>query len=111
MKYVSFATASIPKSHLGIARDDEVLDVDLAAHALTIIGPDQMLDLIENYEKNKLVVQAIMAKTAGRHFSDVRTFTAVGAVHNLRDVQLTAPIPRNRNPWWCGLCAQATRIS
>jgi 2-keto-4-pentenoate hydratase/2-oxohepta-3-ene-1,7-dioic acid hydratase in catechol pathway len=101
MKYISFATTSIPRPHLGIALGSEVLDVDLAAHALTIIGPDQMLDLIENYEKNKLVIKAILDKTAGRRFSDVRTFTAVGAVHNLGEVRLTAPIPRPRKNIMC----------
>ncbi len=101
MKYVSFATTTILKPHLGIAQDNEVLDVDLAAHALTIIGPDQMLDLIENYEKNSLVIRAILDKTAGRRFSAVRAFSAVGAVHNLGDVQLTAPIPRPRKNIMC----------
>ncbi len=101
MKYVSFATPNIPKPHLGIVQDNEVLDVDLAAHALTIIGPDQMLDLIEHYEKNKLVIQAILDKATGRHFSEVKTFASVGAVHNLADVQLTSPIPRPRKNIMC----------
>ena len=69
MKFVSFSTAEIPKPHLGMVQDNEIVDVDLAAHALTIIGPDQMLELVENYEKGKLVLQAILDKAAGRHFS------------------------------------------
>ncbi len=101
MKYVSFATSNIPKPHLGLVQDNEVLDVDLAAHALTIIGPGQMLDLIENYEKNKLVIQAILDKSIGRRFSEVRAFTAVGAAHHLGDVQLAAPIPRPRKNIMC----------
>src|SRR5712691_850637 len=94
MKFVSFSTTDIPRPHLGMIQDSEVLDVDLAAHALTIIGPDQMLDLIEDYEKGKLVLQAILDKAAGRRFSEVKTFASIGAVHDVSEVQLAAPIPR-----------------
>ncbi|MFL5625028.1 MAG: fumarylacetoacetate hydrolase family protein [Ktedonobacteraceae bacterium] len=101
MKFVSFATPNIPRPHLGLVQDNEVLDVDLAAHALTIIGPDQMLDLIEHYEKNKLIIQAILNKATRRRFSEVKTFASVGAVHNLANVQLTSPIPRPRKNIMC----------
>jgi len=101
MKFVSFATAEIPRPHLGIVRDDEIVDVDLAAHALTLIGPDQMLDLIEHYDKGKLVIQAILDKAGGRRFSEVKTFSSIGAVHAVNEVQLTAPIPRPRKNIMC----------
>lgn len=101
MKFVSFSTADIPKPHLGIVQDDEVLDVDLAAQSLTLIGPDQMLDLIEDYQKEQVVLQAIKDKTAGRRFSEVKTFTTTGALHSLADVQLAAPIPRPRKNIMC----------
>ncbi|MBV9020669.1 MAG: 5-carboxymethyl-2-hydroxymuconate isomerase, partial [Ktedonobacteraceae bacterium] len=37
MRFVSFSTTEIPKPHLGIVRNDEVLDVDLAGRALKLI--------------------------------------------------------------------------
>ena len=101
MKFVSFSTTEIPRPHLGIIQDSEVLDIDLAAHALAIIGPDQMLELIEDYEKGKLVLQAILDKAAGRRFSEVKTFASIGAVHNVSEVQLAAPIPRPRKNIVC----------
>jgi len=101
MKFVSFSTPIIPTPHLGIVQDNEVVDVDLAARALTLIGPDQMLDLIEHYEHRKLILQAILDKVAGRRFSEVKTFSAIGAVQNLSEVQLAAPIPRPRKNIMC----------
>src|SRR5437016_2542474 len=101
MKFVSFSTPEIPKPHLGMVQDNEIVDVDLAAHALTIIGPDQMLELVENYEKGKLILQAILDKAAGRRFGEVKTFSAVGAVHAISEVQLAAPIPRPRKNIMC----------
>ena len=101
MKFVSFSTASIPKPHLGLVQGDEVLDIDLAAHALTIIGPDQMQDLIEKYETWKLLLQSIFDKTAGRRFSEVKTFASIGAVHAIDKIELTAPIPRPRKNIMC----------
>jgi 2-keto-4-pentenoate hydratase/2-oxohepta-3-ene-1,7-dioic acid hydratase in catechol pathway len=101
MKFVSFATAEIPRPHLGMVQDNEIVDVDLAAHALTLIGPDQMLDLIEHYDRGKLVIQAILDKAGGRRFSEVKTFASIGAVHALNEVQLTAPIPRPRKNIMC----------
>ncbi len=101
MRFVSFATTDIPKPHLGIVQNDEILDVDLAAHALTLIGPDSLLELIEHYEQGKNVLQAIVDKAAGRAFSEVKTFSSIGAVHSISEVQLAAPIPRPRKNIMC----------
>src|SRR5579863_1125017 len=101
MNFVSFSTADIPKPHLGIVQDDEVLDVDLAAQSLSLIGPDQMLDLIEHYQRGQDVLQAIRDRAAGRRFDEVKVFSATGAVHSLADVQLAAPIPRPRKNIFC----------
>jgi 2-keto-4-pentenoate hydratase/2-oxohepta-3-ene-1,7-dioic acid hydratase in catechol pathway len=101
VKFVSFSTASIPKPHLGLVQGDEVLDIDLAAHALTVIGPDQMQDLIEKYETWKLLLQSIFDKTAGRRFSEVKTFASIGAVHAIDKIELVAPIPRPRKNIMC----------
>ena len=101
MKFVSFSSAAIPKPHLGLVQHDEILDVDLAAHALTIIGPDQMQDLIDKYDTWKQLLKSIMDKMAGRRFSEVKTFSSIGAVHTLDDVELAAPIPRPRKNIMC----------
>jgi len=101
VKFVSFSTAAIPKAHLGLVQGDEVLDLDLAAHALTIIGPDQMQDLIEKYETWKLLLQSIFDKTAGRRLSEVKTFASIGAVHAIDKIELVAPIPRPRKNIMC----------
>src|SRR5579859_4234645 len=101
MKFVSFSSAAIPKPHLGLVQQDEILDVDLAAHALTIIGPDQMQDLIDKYDTWKQLLKSIMDKMAGRRFSEVKTFSSIGAVHTLDDVELAAPIPRPRKNIMC----------
>jgi 2-keto-4-pentenoate hydratase/2-oxohepta-3-ene-1,7-dioic acid hydratase in catechol pathway len=101
VKFVSFSTAAIPKPHLGLVQGDEVLDIDLAAHALTIIGPDQMQGLIEKYETWKLLLQSIFDKTAGRRFSEVKTFASIGAVHAIDKIELSAPIPRPRKNIMC----------
>lgn len=94
MKLISFSTANLPKPHLGIVRDDEVVDVDLAGRALKITAPDQMLDLIDNYEQSRQALQIILDKATGRRFSEVKTFTDIGAAHALSEVRLAAPIPR-----------------
>lgn len=101
MKFVSFSTAALPRPHLGLIQHDEILDVDLAAQALTIIGPDQMLDLIDKYDTWKSLLQSIMDKAAGRRFSEVKTFASIGAVHALDEVELAAPIPRLRKNIMC----------
>ncbi len=101
MKFVSFSTSAIPKPHLGLVQHDEILDVDLAAHALTIIGPDQMQDLIDKYDTWKQLLQSIMDKMAGRRFSEVKTFASIGAVHTLDEVELAAPIPRPHKNIMC----------
>ena len=101
MRFVSFSTAALPKPHLGLVQNDEVLDVDLAARALQMILPDQMLDLIDDWERAKGGLDALLQKAAGRHFSDVKTFNAAGAVQRLSEVQLAAPIPRPRKNIMC----------
>lgn len=101
MKLVSFSTSTLPAPHLGIVRDEEVLDVDLAGRALQVLVPDQMLALIDNYARYKDALAAILNKAANRRFSDVKTFTEVGAAHALSDVQLAAPIPRPRKNIMC----------
>src|SRR5205085_6876954 len=97
----SFSPTSIPLAHLGIVRDNEVLYVDLASQALTLIGPDQMLDLLEHYGERKPILQAIFNRVADRRFSEVKIFSAIGAVHTLSEVQLVAPIPRPRKNIMC----------
>jgi 2-keto-4-pentenoate hydratase/2-oxohepta-3-ene-1,7-dioic acid hydratase in catechol pathway len=101
MKLASFSTAAIPKIRIGIVQNNEIIDVDLAARALNIIPHDQMLDLLDHYEQGMQELRTILDKAAGRRFSDVKTFTEIGAVHDLSDVQLAAPIPRPRKNIMC----------
>lgn len=75
--------------------------MDLAARALALAGPDQMLTLIDNYEQAQPLLRAIFDRVAGRRFSQVRAFTEVGAVQPLSAVQLAAPIPRPRKNIMC----------
>ncbi len=101
MKYVSFSIPDIPKPHLGIVQGDEVLDVDLASHALTLLGPDSMQQLIEHYEQGQAVLHTIQDRVAGRPFSEVKLFSSIGAVHMLNEVTLAAPIPYPRKNIMC----------
>ncbi len=101
MRFVSFSTSEIPRPHLGIVRDNEVVDVDLAGQALKLSVPDQMLDLIANYEQYSSALQAILDKAAQRRFTEVRTFADIGAAHTLDEVQLSAPIPQPRKNVLC----------
>lgn len=101
MRFVSFSTLEIPKPHLGIVQGDEVLDIDLAATALTLIGLDQMQEFIEQAARGQQIVQAIMARVAGRRFSDVKVFAEIGAARKLDEVQLAAPIPRPKKNIMC----------
>ncbi len=101
MKLASFSTTAIPKVRIGIVQDDEIVDVDLAARALSIIPHEQMLDLLDHYDHGMPELHAILDKAAGRRFSEVKTFTEIGAVHHLSDVQLAAPIPRPRKNLLC----------
>jgi 2-keto-4-pentenoate hydratase/2-oxohepta-3-ene-1,7-dioic acid hydratase in catechol pathway len=101
MKLVSFSNTAIRKPRIGIVQDNEVVDVDLAARALKMITPDQMLDFITNYEHAMQDVREIFNKVAGRRLSEVKTFEAIGAVHKLSEVQLAAPIPRPRKNIMC----------
>ena len=101
MRFVSFSTPELPDPHLGMVQGNEVLDVDLAATALNLHGPDQALDLIEQYAQGQEVLRAIMARAAGRRFSEVRVFAETGAARKLEDVQLAAPIPHPRRNIMC----------
>lgn len=101
MRFVSFSTPEIPKPHLGIVRDDEVLDVDLAATALNLIGLDQMQEFIEQPARGQQIVQAITERAAGRRFGDVRVFAEIGAARRLDEVLLAAPIPRPKKNIMC----------
>jgi 2-keto-4-pentenoate hydratase/2-oxohepta-3-ene-1,7-dioic acid hydratase in catechol pathway len=101
MKFASFATPQLPQPHLGLVQGNEILDVDLASRALKHIGTDQLLDLIERYEQARQDLQAILDKAANRHFSEVKTFTDIGAVHALDEVHLAAPIPHPRRNVMC----------
>ena len=101
MKLASFSTTTIPKIRIGIVQDNEIIDVDLAARALNIIPHEQMLDLLDHYEQGMSELHTILTKATGRHFSEVKTFSEIGAVHNLSNVQLTAPIPRPRKNIMC----------
>ncbi len=101
MKLVTFSTTNIPKPHLGLVQNDEVLDVDLAGRALQQQVPDQMLALIEQSGQGQNALQPLLAKANGRPFSQVKTFTDVGAVHTLQEVKLHAPIPQPRKNVMC----------
>src|SRR5207247_9571635 len=93
MKLASFSTIAIPKVRIGIVQDTEIIDVDLAARALNIIPHEQMLDLLDHYGQGMRELNAILDKAGGRRLSEVKTFTEIGAVRNLSDIQLPAPIP------------------
>jgi 2-keto-4-pentenoate hydratase/2-oxohepta-3-ene-1,7-dioic acid hydratase in catechol pathway len=101
MKLASFSTTAIPKVRIGIVQDNEIIDVDLAARALNIIPHEQMLDLLDHYGQGMRELNAILDKAGDRGFSEVKTFTEIGAVHNLSDIQLAAPIPRPRKNIMC----------
>ena len=101
MKLASFSTTNIPKPRVGIVQDSEILDIDLAARALRMITPDQVLGLLDHYEHAMHDLSEILNKAAGRRFSEVKTFAGIGAVHNLSNVHLSAPIPRPRKNIMC----------
>ena len=101
MKLASFSTTALTKIRIGIVQDNEIIDVDLAARALNIIPHEQMLDLLDHYEQGMRELHAILDKAGGRRFSEVKTFSEIGAVHDLAEVQLAAPIPRPRKNIMC----------
>src|SRR5258708_7138209 len=101
MKLVSFSTSAIPQVRVGLVREQEIVDVDLAARALNSIPHDQMLDLLDHQAESISMLQAILEKAHGRRFSEVRTFVNIGAVHDLNSVRLAAPIPRPRKNIMC----------
>ncbi len=101
MRLASFSTAQLPTPHLGLVKDDEIVDVDLAARALGFIVPDQMNEFIDRYTQGEPALQAILDKAAGRRLSEVKTFSQIGAAHSLASVQIAAPIPRPRKNIMC----------
>ena len=101
MKIATFASDLIPQPGLGLVQDDEIVDVDLAARALNLIPPDSMLDLLDHQERGMAELREILDKAAGRPFSEVKTFTEIGAVHKLSQVQFLAPIVRPRKNIMC----------
>src|SRR6266516_3716678 len=92
MKLASFSTPAITKIRIGIVQDNEIIDVDLAARALNIIPQEQMLDLLDHYEQGMHELRAILDKAGGRRFSEVKTFTEIGAASCTTDRSCTAPI-------------------
>ncbi|EFH90546.1 fumarylacetoacetate hydrolase family protein [Ktedonobacter racemifer] len=101
MRLVSFSSSQIPRAHLGILHNDEVLDVDLAGRALGLDVPDQVLTLIEDYDRYLPALQTLMEKAQSRSFREVKTFSEIGAAHTLNEVRLAAPIPRPRKNIYC----------
>ncbi len=101
MKLVTFSTSDLPRPHLGLVENNEVLDVDLAGRALQQTVPDSMLALIESGKQGLQALQALLAKANGRLFGQVKTFTDVGAVSTLQEVKLYAPIPQPRKNVMC----------
>lgn len=101
MKLVSYSTNALPTSHLGLVKGDEVVDVDLASRALSLEAVDQMQTLIERYADARKVLEAIEEKANGRSLSEVMTFKNIGAVHDLNEVTLDAPLPRTRKNIFC----------
>lgn len=101
MRFVSFSSSEIPKPHLGLLLNNDVLDIDLAGQALHLSVPDQMQDLIDNYAQYQTALQQIEEKVAGRRFSEVKTFAAIGAAHAVDAVHLTAPLLHPRKNIMC----------
>lgn len=96
MRFATFSTSQLPKPHLGIVQGDELLDADLAGQALNVNIPDQLQELIDHYAEFGGALQAIFEKAAGRRFTEVKTYTDIGAAHKLSEVHLFAPIPSPR---------------
>lgn len=101
MRLVSFSTSTLPKVRLGLVKDQEVIDVDLAARALNVSPFEQLLDLLAHQQEGLPVLQAILDKAQGRRLSDVLTFANIGAVHSLSNVELASPIPCPRKNIMC----------
>ncbi|MBO0780682.1 MAG: fumarylacetoacetate hydrolase family protein [Ktedonobacteraceae bacterium] len=101
MRFVSFATPELPTPHLGLVRGGEVLDVDLAGQVLNVRVPDQMQELIENYERYLPGLQALLTRAGERRLSEVKAFSDTGIAHKLEAVELAAPLPRPRKNVLC----------
>ena len=96
MRFATFSTSQLPKPHLGIVQGDELLDADLAGQALNVNIPDQLQELIDHYAEFGSALQTISEKAAGRRFTEVKTYTDIGAAHKLSEVRLFAPLPYPR---------------
>lgn len=101
MRLVSFASSTLPRVRVGLVRGREVVDMDLAARALDLPPYDQMLDLLDHWEEGQRTLRTILERAGERLFSEVRAFAELGAVHDLSNVQLAAPIPRPRKNIMC----------
>ncbi len=101
MKLASFSTSNLPHTRLGLVQQDDIVDVDLAARALELQPYEQIQDLLDHYEQGLTVLQAIVRKAAGRRLRDVKTFSEIGAVYALPEVELDAPVPRPRKNIMC----------
>lgn len=101
MKLVSFSTDTLPQVRLGLVKEQEIVDIDLAARALHVSPYEQMLDLLDHQVGGWQTLQTILEKAHGRSFSDVLTFANIGAVHPLTAVHLASPIPRPRKNIMC----------
>lgn len=101
MKLACFSSSAIPQARVGLVQGEEIVDVDLAARALNLSPYDQMLDLLAHQDEAMRTLQTIVEKARGRRFSEVRTFASVGAVHELRNVHLTSPVPQPRKNIMC----------
>lgn len=101
MRLVSFSTSAIPQVRLGLVKEQEVVDVDLAARALAVSPFDQMLNLLDHQDTGLNTLRTILEKAQGRLFSEVLSFANIGAVHSLHSVELAAPIPRPRKNIMC----------
>lgn len=101
MKLASFSSSAIPHTRVGLVQGEEIVDIDLAARALNLPPHEQMLTLLAHQDEAMQTLQAILEKARGRRLSEVRTFASVGAVHELRSVHLTSPVPQPRKNIMC----------
>lgn len=101
MKLVSFSTSTHPQVRLGLVKEQEILDVDLAARALNLLPCAHMLDLLDNQSEGFPTLQALLDKAQGQLWSQVQAFASIDAVHALQQVTLDSPIPRPRKNILC----------
>lgn len=101
MKLISFATRERPAVHVGILQQNNVIDIALAGQALHLSLPEQMLDLIEHYERYEPQLRRLLDAAGGKPLSEEKALDEIGAIHAIEDVQITAPIPRLRKNVVC----------